>query len=93
MQGIGVKRKGEASAPRKPSLRGAYWSRKGKGGVWLHASLVSDRLRQTDGKVDVFLGGVGTGGTITGTARFLKSKNPSVSASNLVYRNQTCLKS
>ncbi len=29
--------------------------------------------------VDVFLGGVGTGGTITGTVRFLKSKNPSVS--------------
>jgi len=45
----------------------------------IHRKTTAEEIwRDTDGKVDVFVTGVGTGGTITGVAEVLKAKKPSV---------------
>ena len=42
------------------------------------ATTAPEIWRDTDGAVDVFIAGVGTGGTLSGVGKFLKSKNPAV---------------
>ena len=47
----------------------------------IHRATTAEEIwRDTEGKVDILVSGVGTGGTITGTAQALKEKNPSFQA-------------
>ena len=45
----------------------------------IHRQTTAEEIwRDTDGKVDIFLAGVGTGGTLTGVSEVLKARNPNV---------------
>ena len=45
-----------------------------------HSSTAKEIWRDTEGRVDIVVAGVGTGGTISGIAKNLKSKNPNIKA-------------
>lgn len=45
----------------------------------IHRAITADEIwKDTDGKVDIIVGGVGTGGTITGVGEVLKQRNPNI---------------
>ena len=73
--------KGAVAAAEKLGESGAVLVRQfeNEAGPFIHHSTTGPEIwRDLDGKVDAFVSGIGTGGTITGTAMFLKQMNPNI---------------
>lgn len=73
--------KGAVAAAEKLSDSGAVLVRQfeNEAGPAIHYATTGPEIwRDLDGQVDAFISGIGTGGTITGTGRFLKEKNPGI---------------
>ena len=73
--------KGAVAAAEKLSESGAVLVRQfeNEAGPAIHYATTGPEIwRDLDGKVDAFISGIGTGGTITGAGRFLKEKNPGI---------------
>jgi cysteine synthase A len=73
--------KGAVAAAEKLAAEGAVLVRQfeNAAGLAIHRKTTGEEIwRDTDGKVDVFISGIGTGGTITGAGQLLKEKNPKI---------------
>lgn len=72
-----VAKAGELVAETKNSFMPQQFNNQANPGIHKRTTAI-EILNDTDGKVDIFIAGVGTGGTITGVGEILKKKNPNV---------------
>lgn len=72
-----VAKAGELVAETKNSFMPQQFNNQANPGIHKRTTAI-EILNDTDGKVDIFIAGVGTGGTITGVGEILRKKNPNV---------------
>ena len=74
----GAIRQAQALAQSDPNVWAALQFQNPANPQFHHDTTAVELWEQMDGRIDAFIGGVGTGGTFSGIARFLKEKNPQV---------------